>query len=437
MNNKGKIFLIGGIIIGVLIIGVVLTVIFLNEKKKTTTPTKTTIVYWGLWEPEGVMQPLIDQYEKDHTNINIEYVQKSFTQYETTVLTRIAQQATDLTPAPDIVRVSNAWLSKYQPYLSPLPSSIMTPAEYATEFYPDAVTSFTGTDNEIYAIPLEIDGLALFYNKKLLTAAKLTTPPTDWDSFIDAAKKLTIKKSGKITQAGVALGSSKNILHSADILSLLMLQNGVSIINTQNTVVSLDSTRAISTLDFYTSFVKTLKTWSNDLPTDLELFYSGKLAMMFAPSWRAFDIMNAATNIDFGIAPVPQVANNPEVNYATYWGDAVSATSKNQLEAWKFIEWLSQPAQEKEMYSNASKLRAFGEPYSRVSLASELSSEPYLKAIIEMAPTMKSWKMGEQTYIEESLRTAINDVIVGGIDSTDALKDAQERINTKLADIVK
>src|SRR3989338_1186401 len=30
---------------------------------------KTTLVYWGLWEPESVMQPIIAKYEKLHPGI--------------------------------------------------------------------------------------------------------------------------------------------------------------------------------------------------------------------------------------------------------------------------------------------------------------------------------------------------------------------------------
>lgn len=437
MNNKWKILIIVGIIVIIITIVVSIFLIFKGDKNNNTSK-KTTLVYWGLWEPESVMRSLIDRYEAENINVDIQYVQKPFTQYENIVYTRISQSITEETPAPDIIRIGNSWLSKFQPYLSPLPSSIMSASEYSQEFYPTVVSDFTGTDGEMYAIPLEIDGLSVFYNKKLLKTVNLDEPPKDWDSFIDISQKLTKKdSSGKITQAGVAMGSAKNIMHSADIFSLLLLQNGVSIISSDNKVVSIDNTRSISTLDFYTDFVKVHKVWSDDLPSDLELFYSGKLAMMFAPTWRAFDIINAATQVDFGLAPVPQLPNNDPVNYAMYWAEAVSKTSTNQLEAWKFVKWLSEPAQLKEFYSNASQVRAFGEPYSRKSLSFELEEDTYLKAIMEMAPTMQAWKMGEQGFVEESLRTAIDDVINGASATEVALKNAQQRINDKLAEVIK
>ena len=159
--------------------------------------------------------------------------------------------------------------------------------------------------------------------------------------------------------------------------------------------------------------------------------------MMLAPSWRAFDIINSAPNIEFGLAPVPQLPGNDPVNYAMYWGEAVPKTSPNQAEAWKFIKFLSEPEQMKEMFSNSSQVRAFGEPYSRKDLASEMGSNPYVNPILKMASTMKAWQMGEQGYVEESLRTAINDVIASDTPSDQALREAEERINLKLQEVLK
>lgn len=437
--NKTKIIIIGGLIFLIAVIGIVLFYLSRRDTNNgNTQPEKITLTYWGLWEPEGVMESLFERYESEHQNIEVVYVQKPFTQYENTVYTRIQQNVVESTPAPDIVRINNAWLSKFQSHLSPLPSTIMSPSEYAQDFYPTAVRDFTGTDGEIYAIPLEIDGLAVFYNKKLLKAAGIDEPPTDWDTFVEAGKKLTKKsKSGEIIQAGVALGTAKNIKHSADIINLLFLQNNVQVMNSSNSQINITATRAESALDFYVNFVKEHKTWSDDLASDLEMFYSGKLAMMLAPSWRAFDIINSNSTVDFGIAPVPQLPSNDPVNYAMYWGEAVTRVSPNQLEAWKLVKWLSEPTQLKEFYSNSSKIRAFGEPYSRKSLSFELENDPYVGAFMKMAPTMTAYKMGDQQFIEESLRTAIDEAANKGIGVADALKDAQDRINTRLTEVVK
>jgi len=84
-------------------------------------------------------------------------------------------------------------------------------------------------------------------------------------------------------------------------------------------------------------------------------------------------------------------------------------------------------------FSNESKIRAFGEPYSLVELNSSMSENSYLTAIAEMAPYMKSWQMGDETIVKQTLNQLITSVVEDGQDPATALKNAQEDINDQLA----
>jgi multiple sugar transport system substrate-binding protein len=440
MDKKKLLMILGALVI--ILLGL-LAVVLLRPKEPSggngqdppSQNQQVILEYWGLWESQAVMQPLIDEYESENPNVKIIYTQKeAFSQYETTLFTRLQQSMEGGSPAPDIFRINNTWLNLFQPYLSTVPATVMTPAEYADTFYPTAVNDFTGTDMNLYAIPLEIDGLALFYNKEMLSEIGLSSPPTDWDSLIEASIALTrTDADGRITRAGVGMGGSTNVMHSADILSLLFLQNGVTINRNYNKEVDLSSQKAIDAMTFYVSFAKDHRVWNNDLRTDLEMFYRGELAMMFGPSWRAFDIINSNPTIEFGIAPTPTLVGD-EVYYSMYWAEAVARSSPNSVEAWKFIKYLTEQQQQRDFFNNSMTIggRAFGEPYARKDMSSELINNVYAGSIIKMAPNMKAWKMGEQTYIETQLRTAIHDVVVNEKEPQNALKQAQDAINAKL-----
>lgn len=440
--DRKKLLLIGGIAL-VVIIAIILLVVLLGKKNNdgnntdgTDTGETVVLEYWGLWEPDAVMASIIEAYEADNPNVKIQYTQKSFTQYEENAYTRLKEGSTTGSPAPDILRIHNTWLSKFQPYLYPAPSDVMTVSDFQQTYYTTAVNDFIGTDSQIYAIPLEVDGLAIFYNKELLEAEGYNEPPETWDAIIEAAIELTKKDSGgNITQAGLAMGSSNNIQHSADILSLLMLQNGADLTNDDYTEVNLSDSRAVSSLEFYTDFVLEHQTWSPSLASDLEMFYTGKLAMMIAPSWVAFDIINSNSAVEFDTVPTP-ILGTSQVYYSHYWGEAVSRNSDHPADAWKFIEYLSEQEQLKELYSNSSQVRAFGEPYSIQNMSSLLDGEPYVDAIMQMAPYFQSWRKGEEAYINEALNTAINQVVESGTDAASALSEAETRINTQLAKTV-
>lgn len=411
-----------------------------TEKEENGTPSETReLVYWGLWESKEVMKEIIDEFETNHPGVTIKYSMQTFKDYESRLYSRLQQTATTSEPAPDVFRIHNTWLPKFESMLSKLPENIMSRKDFSEKFYPTALSDFTGKDEtSLYAIPLEIDGLMVFYNKQLLAKQDVQEPPTDWDSFISLARKLTKKdSSGRITQSGLALGTSKNIQHSSEILLFLLLQEQADLIDSTRTKFSLNNSKAISVFTAYTNFATGNNAiWSSSLKNDLSMFYSGSLAMMIAPSWRAFDIMQSASTIEFGTAPLPQLVANPEkIYYSTYWGEAVNKKSSNTQLAWEFVKFLSEKEQQLKMYSNASTIgqRAFGEPYSLTELNSEMKGKAYVDAIAVMAPYMKSVQLGEEGYVRAALEEAVTQILENNQSVENALREAEKTINTKLA----
>ena len=399
-------------------------------------PRNVELTFWGFWEEEDAMHPIIEKYEAENPGVKITYAIQQLSNYESLLYTRLEQAQSTNEPAPDIAMIHNSWLPKFEKYLTPLPSTVMSLQTYAEEFYPTALEDFTGKKGDIYAIPLQIDGLMVIYNKDLLAKAGYSTPPADWDSFMDAAKKMTKTDSrGIITQAGLAVGTAENITHSTDILLYFFLQNLAPIIGEDKTVVNLTSPRAVTAFEEYTSFAKDEDaTWASYLANDVTHFVRGELAMMFGTSWRALEILERTEDIDFGLAPLPRLTNNEEAYLSSYWGTSVSNTCRNSKEAWKFVEYLSQPEQLRRLYQNASKVRAFGEPYSRVSMNSELAQNVYTSALAYMAPYMKSWQFGEQTFVENKLKEAITTQNDENYQSGESiLRKAEQEINLQLA----
>lgn len=445
MDDKKKKILIflGGFLI-LLIIVLVIIIIAANQidspqpengENDITRPVgDVELTYWGLWEPPSVMQPIIDEFESQNPGVRILYSQQTFSNYETRLYTRLEEATYTDQPAPDIFRINNKWTPRYYRYLSPVPTNIIDRDTYAEIFYPTSINDFTAKDGNLYAIPWSIDGLAIFYNKRILREAGHDQPPRDWDSFIELARELTVRNEiGQITRSGLAIGSSRNIMHSADILSFMMLLNNANVIDSTFTQTNLTSREVVSAMEVYTEFTQgDNAVWGTYLKSDLEFFFEGNLAMMFGPSWRAFDIIEAAPHIEFGIAPLPQLSNDNPVYYSMYWGDAVSSTCEHPDIAWRFVSFLVD--KQEEIFSNAARdVRAFGEPYSLVSLNESMRGHVYLDAYAEMTPYMKSWGMGDQAFVERMLNDAITQIVEEGRAVETVMRNTQRDINDQLA----
>jgi len=396
---------------------------------------EVTLTYWGLWENPDVVNPLIasfiEEYERENPRINltINYEKRSFgtlEQYKETLLTRLRQGT-----GPDVFRLHNSWVEDFSEELAALPAEVLSEQDYILRFYPAALSS-AKVGTEIFAIPLEYDGLVLFYNKTLLTGVNVGETIKTWEDFRREAVRLTTwagndRDKGAITQAGAAFGTANNISHSADILSLLMAQSGVDSLSELNTQAAADA------LTFYTNFALVDRVWDETLPFSINAFANGQVAMIIAPSWRALDIAALNPELEFAAAPVPQLpaAEEGGVHWGTFWMEGVSADIASSDIAWRFLEFLTREEQQRSFYAEAAKTRPFGEPYALRSLAESLAEHEILGALLSTAPNAVSGKTvdfsGNSPYVD-ALKLAIGEVLAGK-KSVNALETAQLTID--------
>jgi multiple sugar transport system substrate-binding protein len=367
----------------IILLVVLVSVIVPMFGKKTT---QVTLNYWGLWEPTSVMQAVIADYEAANPNVKINYTMQSPKNYRTRFLAAGAQEN-----SPDIVRIHNTWLPMVKKNLSPAPDTVFKVADLSA-YYPIVQKNFVSA-NKVYAIPLEIDGLALLYNDDIFKEAG-ATPPADWNTLRKLAFDLTKTnpETKIIERAGVALGTTSNVEHWSDILGLLILQNSGNPGKPSETAVQ-------DALTFYTTISAKDKSWDASQPNSVYAFATGTVAMILAPSWQVSEIKAINPNLNFKVAPAPVL---PSANYAwaTYWAEAVPLTSKNPEEAWKFIKYLSSSAVLQKMYAGASQIRALGEPYALTSLSSTLANDPLAGPYVAQGPNYVSWYLADRTYDE-------------------------------------
>lgn len=385
-----------------------------------------TLKYWGLWEPQGVVAQVIEDYKKVKPNITIQYDKRSHQQYRESLATQIENGK-----GPDIFRFHNTWTPMLETILSPVPSSVMSPSEFKSDYYPTVIADLRNSEKKFIGIPLEIDGLALFWNEDIFNAAGLTHPPATWQELSQMSTQLTVKDaSGNISTSGIALGTAGNVDNFSDILGMMILQNG------GDPKTPTDKATA-DALEYYTSFAKGQnKVWDEAMPASTVSFVGGNLAMYFGPSWRALEIQNKNPLLKFKVAPVPQLEGG-RVGWASYWAEGVSVKSEHQKEAWEFVKFLSQDENLIKLYSEAAKTpgRFFGEPYPKVSMASKLSTEPVVGAYISEAPYMRSFQMASRTFdnglndqIIKAYEDSINAVLAGESSQT-ALETAAKNIS--------
>lgn len=342
------------------------------KNQKSQDQQQITITMWHLFDSEEAFQPIIKAYQQKNPNVKINFVQKDYSEYEDDVLDALAEGV-----GPDILLIRNDWLDRYYKKLAPMPNGLISTGDkqkrsdldvFKASMVP-VVSEDAIMDNKIYALPLYVDTLALYYNagifkelynqyskaNDLKKAAFFAQPPGTWEDVIEITKILTQKDGDNIKRAGIALGTSQNISQPTDILYALMLQNHTKMVADDKKSAAFNLSIKKETgepvypgtqaLDFYTSFSNSAKetyTWNASMPKDADAFAQGKLVMMLDYSFLQKTLLQIAPNLNYGIAPFPQIKDaTTSVDYASYWMETVTKNSKNPEVAWDFIKSIS------------------------------------------------------------------------------------------------
>lgn len=399
---------------------------------------KITLKWWRVnFDESADLQKMISSFKSLHPNINVELRTFTYEEYEAALLDAISASTAEENKGPDIISIHDDWLPRWASRLAPLPASDKTYQHLTLREFQDTFVQTVADEltdrGQIYAVPLSVDTLALYYNKDLLDSAGISQPPKSWGEFSESVKKLTKVKEGVIAQSGAAIGTSTNINRSTDILELIMLQNGTKMIDDSHRQMMLNSPAGASSnvlnpgevaTAFYTDFANAKKevyTWNLNQHYSIDAFVAGETAMMFNYSFRQATVEKKSPNLNYGISYMPQIdPSGNKINYPNYWAEAVSNKTKYLHQSWQFVEYLANKDNMKAYYE--STLR----PPSRRDLIDEFKNTPVKGIFCEQALTARSWWKPDSGQMEIIFAKMIESINLGKNTVPEALAIAQQ-----------
>lgn len=412
------------ILIGIVLIFIIGIIVIINLGKKPSSPPNIKLTMWG-FESKNNFEGLIGAYAKLRPNVNIEYKQVDKSNYSSEILNALASGN-----GPDIFMIRSKSLIDNVSKLYPVLDTQFNLAKLRSSF-PKVVEDDFVYNGKIYALPLSIDSLALFYNQDYFNKFQIVYPPKTWDDFADYSQKLKVLDlNGNIIQAGAALGlGEKSIIYATDILKLLLRQSGAPIFDSSEfNFGSQNKNLGEKILDFYLSFADPQKlnyTWPKNFGNSIEAFTSGKTAMIFAYQKDIKEILKRNPYLNFGIAQIPQF-KDAQVNYAyaDYWGLAVSKKAKEPGWAWDFIIYATTNDNLVSAYLSVTK----NPPALRSQIAKYLT-DPDLAVFASQALISRSWQEPQMEKFNEILNNVINDVANLKFNSSEGIRLIENQSN--------
>lgn len=349
-------FLYIGIGIFLVFVLIIVFVLVKSGGKKSSSSATTTLTIWGSDDDASAFTDIINNFQNSN-DVKVTFVKKDATTYLTDSLAEIAAGR-----GPDIWIVPNTWLPKYHDQMTAMPANSIadkkakkSDVEVYQSTFPKVVATDNIINNQIFGMPIAGDTLELYYNNNLFSAALstlarsgsvtdsdrqiLTSGPKNWDEFARAAQLVTQKNGSSITLSGAAMGTS-TIANANDILTVLMLQNGVKM-TSDDLSTALFAVLGAKSLDYYNSFANPASAnyaWSDSLGDSLHAFAQGKSAMMIGYKSQESDIKRINASLSYQTINLPQVKETKTpVNFASYDTFTVTRAAKDSALAWKFI----------------------------------------------------------------------------------------------------
>ncbi|KQO62887.1 sugar ABC transporter substrate-binding protein [Curtobacterium sp. Leaf261] len=269
---------------------------------------------------------------------------------------------------------------------------------------------------KLYGLQPATNSIALYYNKKLLSAAGIE-PPKTWDELQAAAKKLT---SG--STYGFAMSNINTYEGTWQFLPMFWSNGG----NEKNIATS-SATQALQFVEGLQNDGSMSKSSINWAQADVNSqFIAGKAAMMINGPWQ-LPTLNAAKGLEFGSVPIPTRTGSETV--APLGGEAFTVPETGNADtmklAGKFVGCLNSDKMQKviagvtgNVPTNIEVGAAWGESHPQV--ASFVTTVKTARARTgELGP---DWpKAATKIY------TAVQLALTGKADPADALKQAQSQ----------
>jgi multiple sugar transport system substrate-binding protein len=315
---------------------------------------------------------------------------------------------------PDVLRVAKAGILKDI-------SADVTKLSGWADTYAGPKASVTD-GSKVFGVPIGSNSLALYYNKKLLTDAGVSSPPKTWSELTDVATKTT-----KSPNYGIAF-SAVNTEEATWQWEPFLWSNGGSLSD-------LNSKNAQVALQLWVDWVKAgvaardVVNWNQgDVPAQ---FNSGHAATMVMGPWMLAEVKKSG--VDFGIVtiPVPKEGDKPVVPLGGEVWCVLKGDPKVEQAALKFVQFTQDP----------ERLRKICDTFNYISSIRPIAKQqgeanPELQPFVDQMETARARSQeGGAKYPEISLaaRAAIQRALTGQASAEDALKDAATKIKSVLA----
>ncbi len=381
-----------------------------SDKKAAVPSGKVTgnLTVWSSGVEGEKLGALAKQFEQQNPGLTVKVTPIAQDAAHDKYLTSIAGAKT-----PDVGHIGTTWNAEFAKAgaLEEVPSSID-----GGKFFPSA-QSTTVIDGKRLGVPWYVETRVLYYRTDLAKKAGITAPPKTWDELKSMARALK-QKAG--TKYGIGLSTN----NWQEWLPFVWQDGGDAF---KDGKFAFNSPQATEATAFYKSFFdEGLAPSSTPAGFDITpAFVRGTHPMFFSGPWHLGLIKDTGGKDIKGkwaVAKMPVKSSG--TSFVGGGNMVVFKQSKNKAAAWKFVDWLSQPAQQAKFYEQAADLPAVQAAWNEPALKRDKNVAVFGEQLkdTKAPPPIPRWD-----EVGDTLNTELEKAFSGTTPPAQSTKEMQQK----------
>lgn len=287
-----------------------------------------------------LIQAMLDKFQEDNPNINVEFISPPFDQADNKIRTMLGSKE-----EIDILEVRDLTVAEFvnNGYVEPLNSYTDKWNDFATV---SAVSKSVGAvGNKLYFVPNGLYQRQMFYRADWFKELGLN-PPATWEELYETAKKLTDPAKNRF---GFSFRGAAGSNGTTD--AMILAYNGDKV-NLEDSMFTKDGATIFSTPEAKEAMELYLKLYKDTSPPDsinwgfqeqVQAFTSGVTGILLQDPDVIQSLQEKMEEGTWATAPLQTGPTGKSLFSAGGAGWGIASKSKHKEEAWKLIEYLSSP----------------------------------------------------------------------------------------------
>ncbi len=373
-----------------------------------------TIDVWAMEAEGDALKDFSDAFEKANPDADVKVTSIPWASAHDKLSTAIAAGET-----PDVSLIGTTWMGEFAESggLAPTPEGLVDEAD----FFPGAWGS-TEVGGTSYGVPWYVETRVLYYRKDLAEKAGWSEPPQSWADLHQFAQDLQDK-------AGAQYGLNLQPGQTGSWQTLLPFawSNGAAVTNGDGTEYTLDTPEMAEALTEYASFFEDGNSGTRTMdPGELESgFADGTIGSFISGPWHTGLVEEAGVTKDqYAVAPLPGKESAPGTSFVGGGDLAVFKDSDNSDAAWKYVQWLSDPATQQGFYDTVGDLPSVQAAWESGKLASDTQLQVFGEQLktTQAPPAVPTWEQ-----VAAQIDSLVEQVCKGKLSAEEAVSQMQSK----------